>query len=107
MGTVLAADSRDNEPLFADALILGLRGALRGRGVDERLVLAFEIADTPLPTLEIVGDKIEPVMSRIEPDVTIIAESAATVARVIAGVEPLDAVTIRGDKAALRAVLGN
>ena len=107
-GPLMADESRDDEPLFADSMILALRGAIKGNEVADRLVVAFTVAGSALPTIEVVGDKVEPVMTRIEPDVTVTAKSGAALARVLAGVESLkDAteITVEGDRAALEALL--
>ncbi|NND03596.1 MAG: transcriptional regulator [Acidimicrobiia bacterium] len=108
-GPLMADETRDDEPLFADSLVLALRGAIRTREVADRLVIAFEVDGSNLPTIEIVGDKVEPVMRRIEPDVTVTAKSGAVLARVLAGVESLGAakgITVEGDIGALEGLLG-
>ena len=107
-GPLMADESRDDEPLFADALVLALRATVKGGAVDDRLIIAFEVQGSALPTIEIVGDKVEPVTTRIEPDVVVRAKSGAALARVLAGVESIDdsGVVLDGDSEAMRALIG-
>lgn len=106
-GPLMADETRDDEPLFADSLVLALRGAIRGRDVADRLVIAFEVEGSNLPMVEIVGDKVEAVTTRIEPDVVVRATSGAALARVLAGVEGLAAggIEVEGDRMALELML--
>lgn len=107
-GPLMADDTRDDEPLFADSLVLSLRSAIKGREVAERLVVSFAVAGNRLLSIEIVGDKVEPVTTRIEPDVIVTADSPGTLARVLAGVDPLDrtgGIEISGDRAAFESLI--
>jgi len=110
-GPLMADETRDDEPLFADSLVLALRGAVKGKEIADRLVVAFNVEGSALPTIEIVGDKVESAMTRIEPDVTVTAISGAALARVLAGVDSIEAateartVTVEGDESAFRSLL--
>lgn len=110
-GPLLGEADRSEEPLFVDSIVLSLRARLRALEVSERIVVKFSIADGTSATLEIVGDKVLPVTSRVEVDTELAATSAAALARVLAGIDSLDdaenagTITLSGDRAALRELL--
>ena len=108
-GPLMADATRDDEPLFADSVVLALRGAVKRSEVADRLVIGFEVEGSSLPIVEIVGDKVEAGMTRIEPDVKVIATSGAALLRVLAGVDKLEdakGITVEGDETALQALIG-
>ncbi|MCP3975179.1 MAG: helix-turn-helix transcriptional regulator [bacterium] len=110
-GPLLADDSRSDEPMFLDSLVLPLRARLRGTEIAERMVVAFSIGDAAPTIIEIVGDKVIPVTTRVEVDTEVTATSASALARVLAGIDCLDeaesagTITLSGDRSALLELL--